>query len=101
MFHSDRGTQYTSKSFQNLLRVNNIVQSFSKTGSPHDNAVAEAFFSSMKKEELYRTNYKSEREFRESVEDYITFYNQKRPHGYLKYKMPDKFEEIYAARDTV
>ena len=94
-FHSDQGTQYTSKAFRNLLRMNNIVQSFSRSGRPHDNAVAEAFFSALKKEELYRTNYKSEREFFESVDNYILFYNTKRPHGTLAYKTPERFEEVY------
>ena len=65
-FHSDQGAQYTSQAFRKKLRMNNVVQSFLKSGSPHDNAVAEAFFSAMKKEELYRNNYKSEMEFKES-----------------------------------
>ena len=43
-FHSDQGSQYTSKAFRNLLYVNKVVQSFSRTSKPHDNAVAEAFF---------------------------------------------------------
>lgn len=73
----------------------NVVQSFSKSGSPHDNAVAEAFFSAMNKEELYRVNYKSEREFRVSVDNYIDFYNAERPHGTLGYKTPDRFETQY------
>ena len=95
MFHSDQGVQYTSHTFQKLLRMNKIVQSFSKTSSPHDNAVAEACFSSMKKEELYRNNYKSEREFRASVDAYIQFYNSQRPHATLAYRTPDRFEAQY------
>ena len=98
MFHSDQGVQYTSHTFQKLMRMNNIVQSFSKTGSPHDNAVAEAFFSSMKKEELYRTNYKSEREFRAGVEEYIQFYNTKRPHATLKFKTPEWYESQHKSK---
>ena len=94
-FHSDLGSQYTSKAFRTLLRLNNIVQSFSRSGKPHDNAVAEAFFSVLKKEELYRTNFKSEQEFYECVENYIDFYNTKRPHGTLAYKTPDRFEELF------
>ena len=81
--------------------MNNLVQSFLKSGSPRDNAVAEAFFSSLKKEELYRTKYKSEREFRISVDEYIEFYNTKRPHGTLAYKTPVRFEELYASRKKV
>ncbi|MDR0839993.1 MAG: IS3 family transposase [Christensenellaceae bacterium] len=98
MFHSDQGVQYTSHSFQKLLRMNKVVQSFSKTGRPNDNAVAEAFFSSMKKEELYRTNYKSEREFRTAVDDYIYFYNVERPHAGLAYRTPDRIETQYQAK---
>ena len=66
---SDRGCQYTAGAFQKLLKMNNVVQSFPKSGSPHDNAVAEAFFANMKKEELYRTNYKSERELCKAIDD--------------------------------
>ncbi len=47
-----------------------IVQSFSKSGQPHDNAVAEPFFAAIKCEELYRTQYKFERQFRESIDNY-------------------------------
>ena len=94
-FHSDRGVQYTSWTFRKLLSVNKVIQSFSNSGKPRDNAVAEAFFASLKTEELYRTNYKSEREFRKSVEDYVLFYNAKRPHRTLAYKTPDRFEREY------
>jgi len=75
--------------------MNKIVQSFSRTSTPYDNAVAEAFFSALKKEELYRTNFKSEREFFECVDAYMVFYNTKRPHGTLAYKTPEKFEIIF------
>ena len=48
MFHSDQNPQNTSNTFRKLLRVNKVVQSFSKPGCLHDNAVAESFFASMK-----------------------------------------------------
>lgn len=51
--------------------MNKVVQSFSKSGRPHDNAVAESFFASMKREEIYRTQYHSERQFMGSVDTYI------------------------------
>lgn len=95
MFHNGQGVQYTSKVFYDLLRANNIVQLFSNTGRPHDNAVTEVFFSALKEEELYRINFKSEREFYECVDHYIAFYNTKRPHGTLAYKTPEQFEETY------
>ena len=94
-FHSDQGVQYTSKAFRTLLRMNKVVQSFSRFGKPHDNAVAEAFFSALKKEELSRTNFQSEREFYKSVDDYMLFYNNERPHRTLAYKTPEKFEQMY------
>jgi len=97
-FHSDQGCQYTSRTFRNLLHVNKIVQSFSRTSKPHDNAVAEAFFASLKKEELYRINFKSEREFYQCVDAYIAFYNTERPHETLNYKTPEKFEILYQNR---
>ena len=78
--------------------MNKVVQSFSKSGSPHDNAVAESFFASMKREEVYRTPYKSERQFVESIDTYIKFYNAQRPHSTLRYKTPNQFETIYTEK---
>jgi transposase InsO family protein len=92
IFHSDRGTQYTSHAFQKLLKTCRIKQSFSPSGRPHHNAVMESFFSSMKKEELYRTNYHSVDEFKERINKYIEFYNIERPHVTLAYKTPNTYE---------
>jgi transposase InsO family protein len=71
-----------------------VKQSFSNPGTPHDNAVVESFFSSMKQEELYRNNYRSEAELRKGIERYVTFYNEKRPHAGINYKTPNQFENI-------
>ena len=49
----------------------------------------------MKREELYRTRYRSEREFKAAVREYITFYNEKRPHKKLRYKTPKQYEDEY------
>ena len=94
-FHSDRGKQYTSATFTALLQKCGVKQSFSATARPHDNAVAETFFASFKKEEAYRREYTSEQSYRKSVEQYIRFYNEIRPHRTLKYKTPQAFEETY------
>ena len=67
IFHSDRGAQYTSHRFQQLLHEHKVQQSFSRPGEPYDNAVAESFFASLKKEELYRRNITSDRAFQASV----------------------------------
>ena len=95
LFHSDRGAQYTSHRFQELLRSHAVVQSFSNSGRPHDNAVAESFFASLKKEELYRKDYASEPDFRRSISVYMEFYNMKRPHRTLKNRTPCQMEEDY------
>ena len=97
-FHSDRGKQYTSATFTALLQKYEVKQSFSATARPHDNAVAETFFASFKKEEAYRREYTSEQSYRKSVEQYIRFYNELRPHRTLKYKTPQAFEEAHQER---
>ncbi|MBD5095091.1 MAG: IS3 family transposase [Subdoligranulum sp.] len=98
IFHSDRGSQYSSNTFINLLQQYNVKQSFSRTARPHDNAVAETFFATFKREEAYRKDYTSEQHFRKSVEQYILFYNETRPHQTLNFQTPQAFEEIFTAR---
>ena len=95
MFHSDQGANYTSKTYRKLLHDLGVEQSFSQAGVPYDNSVMESFFKSMKTEELYRTKYHSESEFRKAIDKYITFYNSERPHTFLRYHTPDKVEEEY------
>ncbi|MDO5401351.1 MAG: IS3 family transposase [Eubacteriales bacterium] len=92
ILHSDRGANYTSKSMAKLTSELNITQSFSRPGAPHDNAVTESFFSCLQREELYRRDYKSERDFRYCVSEYIQFYNSKRPHSMINYRTPDQAE---------
>lgn len=93
IFHSDRGSQYTSHRFQQLLRERSATQSFSSPGHPHDNAVAESFFATLKKEELYRKDYTSEAEFKRGVDSYIEFYNCQRPHRTLGNRTPCQIED--------
>lgn len=95
VFHSDRGCQYTSNAFRNLLIQHNVNQSFSKAGNPYDNGVMESFFSSLKQEEIYRTSYSSEKDFKQKVGKYMDFYNFSRPHRANNYKTPDQVEQLY------
>ena len=95
LFHSDRGTNYTSNTFRDYLKALDVKQSFSNTATPYNNSVMESFFKSMKTERLYRTDYRSEREFRESVREYINYYNNDRPHSVLRYQTPEYFESKY------
>lgn len=94
IFHSDRGTQYTSKAYTALLSSYGITQSFSHKGSPCDNAVIESFFSFLKREELHRRIYRSERDFLQRLDEYISYYNSQRPHRYNGYKTPDDAEKM-------
>ena len=95
LFHSDQGSNYTSRTFMAYLKNLNVQQSFSRKGTPYDNSVCESFFANMKREELYRRNYKNKSEFLQSVHSYINFYNTERPHSLLRYQTPNKFEEMY------
>lgn len=96
-FHSDRGRQYVSKTLIGLFQQCGVKQSFSATARPLDNAVAETFFSTFKREEAYRKDYTSEQHFRRSVEEYIRFYNEVRPHQTLNYKTPQALEDNYGS----
>ena len=95
MFHSDNGGNYCCRTFQSYLIKLNAEQSFSRPYVPYDNSVMESFFASMKREELYRRKFKSENEFYKAVADYITFYNEKRPHYQNSYRTPLKKEQDY------
>lgn len=100
IFHSDQGCNYTSATFRMCLKDLNIKQSFSNPGNPFNNSVMESFFKSMKTEKLYRTDFRSEREFRKAVKEYIEFYNEKRPHSVLRYRTPNKLEEDYIRKQA-
>ena len=82
------------------LKSVNITHSFSRPYVPYDNSVIESFFSTLKREELYRTKYKSEKEFLDAVDKYIVFYNTKRPHKKLQYKTPEQKEHEYNLKQT-
>ena len=92
--HSDRGVQYMSDDFQDLLKTNGITCSMSGKGSCYDNAVVESFFASLKRERTRRTKYRTRDEARADVFDYIErFYNRKRRHGYVGNISPVLFEK--------
>ncbi len=95
IFHTDRGSNYLANAMQSYLHAVKVTHSFSRVHTPYDNSVVESFFASMKKEELYRRKYRSEAEFRTAVDEYITFYNSKRPHGNAQYKTPLEKEKEY------
>lgn len=98
ILHTDQGTTYTSAAYQKCARSLNITQSFSRASNPYDNSVMESFFKTLKLEELYRKDYRSERELKESIARYIHFYNTERLHSMNFYRSPDKYEEEYYTR---
>jgi len=95
IFHSDRGTQYANKLFSSILNKYRCVQSMSHTGGSIDNAVAESFFNTLKRE-LVRSHEKllAPHEMRAKIFEYIeNWYNKKRRHSALKYKTIEEFNE--------
>ena len=89
IFHSDRGSQYTSAEFANHLRTFNLRGSMGKVGQCWDNAMAESFFASLKNELIYRTVFPTQDRARGAVAEYIeVFYNRTRIHSALGYKTP-------------
>lgn len=91
--HSDRGSQYTSKNFKDLLSKYCIVASMSGSGNCYDNAVIESFFHTLKTEHVYFEHYESRDQAKCSIFEYIeVFYNRKRLHSTLGYMSPMEFE---------
>lgn len=89
VFHSDRGTQYTSAEFATHLARLGVTPSMGRTGVCWDNAMAESFFAALKNELIYRTVYPTRDQARRSIAEYIeVFYNRQRLHSGLGYKTP-------------
>jgi putative transposase len=93
IFHSDRGTQYTSKEFTDLLADHEMIQSLSRPRQCWDNAVAESFFSSLKLELVNRQSWATRAQARSAIVDYIeVFFNRRRLHSSLGYLSPADYE---------
>ena len=93
IFHSDRGSQYCSKKFRNVLRSQGFRQSMSRKGNCWDNACAESFFKSLKSEWLYDEIFKSRQEANNELFEYIeVFYNRRRIHSAIGYETPADYE---------
>lgn len=89
VFHSDRGSQYTSLEFAEHLAANDMVGSMGRTGVCWDNAVAESFFATLKKELVHRTVFPSLGQAVRMITEYVElFYNRRRIHSKLEYTTP-------------
>jgi putative transposase len=92
--HSDRGPQYVSDDYQDLLNRHGITCSMSGRGSCYDNAVVESFFATLKRERTRRRQYRTRHDARADVFDYIErFYNRQRRHSYLGHLSPVEYED--------
>ena len=97
IFHSDRGSQYASYDYQDLLQEHGIRQSMSAKGDSYDNACAESFFATIKKELIRRKRFKTRSWARLAVIDHILWYNSERIHSYLDDMSPMEFEQQYCS----
>jgi putative transposase len=96
IFHSDRGSQYTSAEFAAHLQRLNLRGSMGRVGQCWDNALAESFFSALKNELVYRTVFATQAKARTAVAEYIeVFYNRTRLHSALGYKTPTEVADMF------
>ncbi|MEM5018703.1 IS3 family transposase [Metabacillus indicus] len=94
--HSDRGSQYCSTRYINVLDTNKIKISMSRKGNPYDNACIESFHATIKKEWIYRKRFTTREEAVRSINYYIgSFYNERRKHSTLGYLSPNNYERKY------
>jgi putative transposase len=96
--HSDRGSIYASKDYQQRLIENGLLCSMSRKGDCLDNAVAESFFGTLKTELTDHEDYLTRDQARQSIFEYIeVFYNRQRRHSFLDYMTPVEFERKYVS----
>lgn len=95
LFHSDRGSQYTSDAYQALLAQAQVTVSMSRTGNCYDNAVTESFFGTLKTECVEGSSFESRNQARQAIFEYTEcFYNRVRRHSSLGYKSPVIYEQL-------
>ena len=107
IFNTDQGSQYTAKEHIDILIANNISISMDAKGRSIDNIVMERFWRSIKYEDIYPSSYKTIKEARDGIKEYIEIYNKERLHSSIGYLTPDEvyYKEInnksYNAKDVL
>ena len=97
VFHDDQGSQYTSRAFQRCLESHGIAQSMSRPGNPWDNALAESFFRTLKRELVDNRGYETREEAKQDIFKYIElYYNTRRMHSSIGYAAPCDLERDVA-----
>ncbi len=92
--HSDRGLQYASSEYVNVLRQHQMIPSMSRPANPYDNASCESFMKTLKREEIYANRYEDLGHMRVNIEEFIEqYYNRQRLHSALGYRSPEEFEQ--------
>lgn len=95
--HSDRGVQYASQAYIELLEQHGIEPSMSRLGNPYDNARCESFMKTLKQEEIYTRKYRDRVDLEMHMAEFLEDYNRIRRHSALGYRSPDRFESSLQA----
>lgn len=100
--HSDRGVQYASADYIGLLEEHQMLPSMSRPGNPYDNAFCESFMKTLKREEIYASQYQDIEDLRSNLEVFVEqYYNRKRLHSALQYCSPEQFEKQIEHRSEI
>lgn len=96
--HSDRGVQYASHAYVDLLAEHGIAPSMSRTANPYDNAKCESFMKTLKQEEIHTRQYRDRADLEAHIGDFLDrYYNRRRLHSALGYRSPEEFERSLLA----
>jgi transposase InsO family protein len=95
IFHSDRGSQYASQDYAEVMKMYGLIGSMSRKANCWDNAVTETLFGSLKVERLHGEKFMTVRAAKDAVMNWILWYNQKRMHSTIGYQSPADYEQAW------